>query len=71
MRKKVLLNVYSDTEGESDMDFVMHLMVYLKSIGITPSGLLFPHTEMLELAATAGRNKKTLAEVVDWGTQLY
>jgi hypothetical protein len=42
--KKVLLNAYSDTEGDSDMDFVMHLLVYLKSTGIR-SGLLFPHTD--------------------------
>jgi hypothetical protein len=38
----VLLNIYSDS-GDSDLDLVMHLMVYLKSTGIT-SGLIFPHT---------------------------
>jgi hypothetical protein len=39
--KKVLLNAYSDLEGDTEMDLVMHLMVYMKSEGIT-SGLLFP-----------------------------
>jgi hypothetical protein len=67
--RPVLLNIFSDSRGDYEMDLVLHLLVYLKVTGIT-TGLLFPKsdsepTEEIRYASFLKIMKKLLVGVLN------